>query len=202
MPSLRGHRLRRGPAVAGQHHDAACPRRAAAIAPARVALIGSATASSPAGRRPPRRASRSAPSRRSASAQLGDRRRIDPQLVAAALGCRAPRAVPSTVPVTPLPGVASEIARLDQREAALARRRATIAAASGCSLPRSRLAASRSSSLSSTPAAATTSVSARLALGQRAGLVDDQRVDPLACVRAPRRSRSARRPCAAAGRRP
>ena len=53
------------------------------------------------------------------------------------------------------------------------------AAASGCSLARSRLAARRSSSDSSWPWRRRRRRRARLALGQRAGLVDHQRVDLL-----------------------
>ena len=54
---------------------------------------------------------------------------------------------------------------------------ATMAAASGCSLARSTLAARRRMLASSKPGAATTAVTAGRALGQRAGLVDDERVD-------------------------
>ena len=55
----------------------------------------------------------------------------------------------------------------------------TMAAASGCSLARSTLAASRSTSLSSKPSRGIDRDHLRLAFGQRAGLVDDQRVDLL-----------------------
>ena len=51
------------------------------------------------------------------------------------------------------------------------------AAASGCSLPRSRLAASRSSRPREARREGSTLVSSRLPFGERAGLVDDQRVD-------------------------
>jgi hypothetical protein len=51
-----------------------------------------------------------------------------------------------------------------------------MAAASGCSLPWSRLAARRSTSSASKPARHR-ALEARPAFGQRAGLVDDQRVD-------------------------
>ena len=83
------------------------------------------------------------PSRRSVSARARERRRRSPQLVAAARRCRAPTRRPSTMPTTPLPG-----ARLRTRltgGAAMPRRRARrrrSRPASGCSLPRSRLAAS------------------------------------------------------------
>ena len=56
------------------------------------------------------------------------------------------------------------------------RRAATMAAASGCSLPRSRLAASRNS-VEFVVARGVTDAPLWLALRQRAGLVDDQRVD-------------------------
>jgi len=53
----------------------------------------------------------------------------------------------------------------------------TIASASGCSLARSTLAASRRMSFSSKPAAATMETTFGLPFGQCAGLVDHQRVD-------------------------
>jgi hypothetical protein len=52
-----------------------------------------------------------------------------------------------------------------------------MASASGCSLPWSRLAARRSTSSALKPGTAHGTLEGRLALGQRAGLVDDQRVD-------------------------
>ena len=62
---------------------------------------------------------------------------------------------PSTLPVTPLPVSDSKLSAVES-----ARPRSSapsaIAAASGCSLPRSRLAVSRSNSASSCPGAATT----------------------------------------------
>ena len=58
-------------------------------------------------------------------------------------------------------------------------RRCTTADASGCSLPRSRLAARRSNSRSVKAAHRLDDDKARLALGQRAGLVHDQRVGPM-----------------------
>ena len=66
-----------------------------------------------------------------------------------------------------------------ERDAARVRPPATMAAASGCSLARSTLAASRSNSSSSKPSAATIAVTAGLPFGQRAGLVDHQRIDLL-----------------------
>ena len=84
--------------------------------------------------------------------------------------------LPSTMPMTPLPAGESKprtCASSSLRSAAAA----TIAAASGCSLPRSTLAASRSTCASSKPGAGDDRDDLRLAFGQRAGLVDDQRVD-------------------------
>jgi hypothetical protein len=52
-----------------------------------------------------------------------------------------------------------------------------MASANGCSLPWSRLAARRSTSLSDHGSDTITFAESRLAFGQRAGLVDDQRVD-------------------------
>ena len=83
------------------------------------------------------------------------------------------------MPVTPLPvtEAKSVAARCSDSPRSVAA--ATMAAASGCSLDRSRLAASGRSSALVKPGAGTTATTARLALGQRAGLVDDQRVDLL-----------------------
>ena len=86
--------------------------------------------------------------------------------------------LPSTVPITPLPvseRKSAAAASVSPRSSAPL----TMAAASGCSLPRSRLATRRSSSSSSMPADALTPTRRRLAFGQGAGLVDDQRVDLL-----------------------
>ena len=68
----------------------------------------------------------------------------------------------STMPETPLPDAVLGAARRRQGEAAVGRPRLTMAAPSGCSLLRSRLAARRSSSFSSMPSAATIAVTAGL----------------------------------------
>ena len=86
---------------------------------------------------------------------------------------------PSTVPGDALAGARCEVARLAGRSRPRSSAPSTIAAASGCSLPRSSAAASRSSSSSSKPSAGYDRDQLRLASGQRAGLVDDQRVDLL-----------------------
>ena len=85
---------------------------------------------------------------------------------------------PSTAPRTPLPAGASKFAA-SAKASPFSFAAATIAAASGCSLDRSRLAARRSTSSAAKPGARRDRDDARLALGQRAGLVDDQRVDLL-----------------------
>ena len=186
-------------AVAGQHHDAQAVARAArASASGVVALIGSATPSRPAGaavdgdehdrlpvaRAAPRRASASAPTSTPSSLE---------QRGVAERDARGRRRAPTT----PLPG-----ARLRSR------RRAASATPRSCAPPRRsppradarcrargsrRAAAAR---VSSKPAAATTATSCGLPFGERAGLVDDQRVDARAASRAPRRSGTARRRCA------
>ena len=78
------------------------------------------------------------------------------------------RAARRPCPSTPLPGQRLERPSPSPSGTPRSARAATIAAASGCSLPRSRLAASRSSSASSASPAATTDDEPRLALGQRA----------------------------------
>ena len=85
---------------------------------------------------------------------------------------------PSTVPMTPLPVIERKSCASESVMPPLVRP-ATMAAASGCSLPRSRLAARRSSSVSSCPGSGDDGGEAGLALGERAGLVDHERVDLL-----------------------
>ena len=80
------------------------------------------------------------------------------------------------MPRTPMPLLDSNALGLAERRARARARRATIAAASGCSLPWSMLAARRSTS-SSVTRSRDDALEGRPALGQRAGLVDDQRVD-------------------------
>ena len=94
--------------------------------------------------------------RRRAPPAPPSRRRARPS----ARGCRPRRARPSTRPSTPLPVSDCEVGRRVESQRRARSAPATIAAASGCSLPRSRLAARRSSSVSSsTPGAATTATS-------------------------------------------
>ena len=90
-------------------------------------------------------------------------------------GCRGRPSAPRPCPRTPRP-----VEEEKPSTGASARPRSsaarTIAAASGCSLPRSRLAARRRASGSSPPSRPTTATEARPALGEGAGLVDDERV--------------------------
>ena len=85
---------------------------------------------------------------------------------------------PAIVPVTPLP-----VNDLKSATSGSARPRsvaaATMAAASGCSLARSRPALETRAGRLVEPSASDHRDHARLAFGQRAGLVDDQRVDRL-----------------------
>ena len=78
-----------------------------------------------------------------------------------------------------LAGRRIEVRDVDQARGLAPSRRATMAAASGCSLARSTLAASRSISVSSKSGRRHDRDDLRLAFGQRAGLVDHQRVDLL-----------------------
>ena len=94
----------------------------------------------------------------------------------------------------PLAGHRLEVARLGRARRPRASAPRTIASASGCSEPRSRLAASRSTSASSLPRLRQHRHQRGLAHGQRAGLVHDQRVDPREASPAPRRRGSAPRP--------
>ena len=90
-----------------------------------------------------------------------ERARVDAQL-------RQERALPSTtrlpstMPMTPLPVGESKSAAAAERDLALLRRPRRWPRASGCSLARSTLAASRSKLVSSKPSAATTAVTAGL----------------------------------------
>ena len=136
---LASDRLRGRLAVAGQHHDAACPRRAASGSPrACSSLIGSATPSSPASRAVDgdehhRLALARAALRRAARA----RRDVDAELREERAVADARRAARRPAPTTPWPVIDSKPLRSRDGEAALPPRRGTIAAASGCSLPRS-----------------------------------------------------------------
>ena len=95
---------------------------------------------------------------------------------------------PSTTPVTPSPGQRSEFLAADSARCRSSAP-ATIADASGCSLSRSTLAASRSTLRDRRRV-----TSLRLAFGQRAGLVDHQRVDFLQRLQRLARCGSARPP--------
>ena len=72
---------------------------------------------------------------------------------------------------------ALEVAQPSRARGRVPRAAASTARASGCSLACSSAAASCSSRRSSTPSAGTTAVTRRPALGERARLVDDERVD-------------------------
>ena len=179
MPSRARHRLRGRAVVAGQHHDAqpVGAQRAQRLGRRRLDRIGDGEH---ARRRARRRATNTTvcPSR---AHRLRGARRAAPASTpssssSARVAERDARGRP-TVPTHAAPGARLELARPLEREAALARAAATIAAASGCSLAALEAAASRKSSASSNPAAGTIADQARAALGQRAGLVDDQRVD-------------------------
>ena len=89
------------------------------------------------------------------------------------------RALPSTLPIAPLPVGESKSCSAPDRQIALSRGARRSRRASGCSLARSTLAASRSSSASSNPAAATIATTFGLPSVSVPGLVDDQRVDLL-----------------------
>ena len=106
-------------------------------------------------------------SRRSPSvdAELGHQRAVAERHVA-----------PVDLPRTPLPVTLSNSQRRPARRRA-PRLPRTMAAASGCSLPRSSVAASAAASSRRSLSSAPRSYELRLALGERAGLVDDERVD-------------------------
>ena len=155
MPSVRATASAVVAAVAGQHDDAQALARAAPRSPRRVvALIGSATPSRPASA--PSTATnidglalaRAAPRRASASVAGVDAER----LAAARALPSATRAAVDASARRPCPVTDSKLVGARRARAPRSRAPATIAAASGCSLPRSRLAASRSSVVSSKPA--------------------------------------------------
>ena len=176
MPSCRGDRLRRALGVAGRHDDAQARRvqRRDGRGGARLDRVGDGDEPGRARRRR-RRTSRCCPRACSASALARRARRgRAPSAIIAALPSATAR--PPTVPRTPLPVTDREVGGLAERQRRAPSRRATIASASGCSEPRSRLAAAASSVV--LVAVERDDVGEdRLALGQRAGLVDDQRVD-------------------------
>ena len=177
MPDRAPDRLRRHPAVAGEHHrpQPFGAERRDHLGRARLDRIGQPQDAAPAARR--RRRRRPSDRRRAA------RRRAPPAAPPSTPSSASSRAFPSatarpsTRPRTPRPAQ-----RLDAVASPSATPRPaaprTIAAASGCSLARSSDAASRSnvaSSLRRRSRRPTTS--SRLALGQRPGLVDHEGVD-------------------------
>ena len=186
---LARHRPRGGRAVAGEHDDAEAVRLELANRLARGRLDRDRPRrGGPRPRRPRRRTPRSGPPRAAPRPARRARRASTPS-------SSSRRALPSAdaAPVDlaghPLPGERAK--RVDARPAPRRARRApaTIAAASGCSLPRS---SARGEAQERPPrscsAAATHRDEARLALGERARLVHDQRVDLLEASRAPRRA--------------
>ena len=104
--------------------------------------------------------------------------------------------------VTPLPVGESKLVGLGQRRARARAAAATIAAASGCSLPRSTLAASRSSSASSKPSARHDRDDASACPRSACRSCRRPACRPSPGARAPRRSGSARRPARRGRRRP
>ena len=181
MPSLRATASRRAAVVAGQHDDAhAVARAAPRCASAALSLIGSATAMSPASCAVDRRrTSRVWP----VGAQLRRPRRrdgaaIDPELR------QQRRVAERDLPAVDragdaLAGVRLEVARLGGSAMPRSSAPATIAAASGCSLPRSSAGGEPQHLGFLDAVGGHDRDQLRLALGQRAGLVDDQRVDLL-----------------------
>ena len=176
-------------AVVAGHHDQAHAvglQRAHRLGRGRLHRVGDAEEARERGRRPSRR-SRSSPSARSASASASSGARID-----ALLG-HQPRAAEGDLSAVDRSRHALADRRVEARRLptsassrSLAARR--MASASGCSLPRSRLAARRSSSASSTPGHRRDRGHRRAALGQRAGLVDAPGCRPSRSAPAPRRS--------------
>ena len=100
-----------------------------------------------------------------------------PSVVASARDCRAATRRPSTVPRHALARSATRSPTPRGSDAARARRPRRSPRASGCSLPRSSAAASAQHVVFVDAGRRRDRDQARLALGQRAGLVDDQRVD-------------------------
>ena len=121
------------------------------------ALIGSATAMRPAGRSSTARNTTVCPSRRSASARAVEVPGVDAERLQELAFPSATRR-PSTRPVTPCPGSTRKSAA-SSSASPRSRAAATMAPASGCSLPRSRLAARRRSSASSWGGRATSAAS-------------------------------------------
>ena len=95
---------------------------------------------------------------------------------------------PSTVAAHAAAGDRFEIRDASRASTPRSSRRATIAAASGCSLVRSTRRGERSSSFSRRTRWRAISGQPRFAFGERAGLVDDERRRPFPSARSPRRS--------------
>ena len=142
------------------------------------ALTGSAMANSPASLPSTAMKIAVAPSRAQASRLALPATPVSMPSAARKLALPSTTVLPSTLPVAPLPVGESNPRPCRVRGCVPAPPR-TIASASGCSLARSTLAASRRTSASSKPSAGTIADHLRLAFGQRAGLVDHQRVDLL-----------------------
>ena len=150
--------------------------RSAASASGVVALIGSDTASKPASLPSTARCITLAPCARSASACVASADTSTPSCcISAVLPSASALARDGAAHADA--GLGVELVRLVERQATIACAAATMAAASGCSLPWSRLAARRSTSSSVKPGGTDGALEAGAPLGQRAGLVDDQRVD-------------------------
>ena len=160
-----------------------------AIAAAESALIVSATAIDAGGAAVDGDDTwRSCPRPRALAAAASSVADGDASVAPSACGCRAARARPSTVASTPWPGMAAKPSgSASCRPRSLAP--STIASASGCSELRSTAAARREDARPrSNPGAAMHVGQRGLALGDRAGLVEHDRVELAAPSRAPRRS--------------
>ena len=120
-----------------------------------------------------------APSPRSGSALASAAATSTPVRASGTRALPSSRRLPSIAADHALAGRRIEVGDRRQLDACARARPPGSRAAIGCSLPRSRLAASRSTSASASPPAVTIAVTAGLADGQRAGLVDHQRVDLL-----------------------
>ena len=180
MPSLPRDRLGRPAAVAGQHDD---PQP---VGVQQANRLGGRSLDRGRRRRPgpPARPSTATsitvwPSSRSASSRRLHGADVDRQ-VGHQRGIAQGDGWPSTVPVTPLPGHRPKVAGLGQGQALVRSAALTIAAASGCSLPRSRLAASRKNVVGrQIRPPARVPPERGFPFGQRAGLVHDERVGPV-----------------------
>ena len=116
--------------------------------------------------------------RPAAAIGLASRHRVRPRDRASGRRLPSATAWPSTSPVTPLPVIGRKSVRFRRAASSRSRAAATMAAASGCSLDRSDRCRERQQVVLGPVAGAVHDRDhARLALGQRAGLVDDQRID-------------------------